>query len=136
MSYDIFVQDLPASASSVDEIPADFVPSPLGPRQSIIDGILEVIPTADFSNPTWGRIDSDDWSIEVNIGEKDPCTSFAFHVRGGSEALGAVAAILERLGFRALDTSEGEIFSADQASVESFGRWRDYRNQVVGSNDR
>lgn len=136
MSYDIFVQDLPASAISVDEIPADFVPSPLGPRQSIIDGILDVIPTADFSDPTWGKIDSGDWSIEVNIGEKDPCTNFALHVRGGNEALGAVAAILERLGFRALDTSEGGIFSADQASIESFSKWRDYRNRIVDDNDR
>ena len=132
MSYDIFVQDLPKGANSVDEIPSDFVPSPLGPRQSIIDGILDVIPTADFSDPAWGKIDADDWSIEVNIGENDPCTSFAFHVRGGSAALGAVAAILEKLGFRALDTSEGGIFSPDQSSIESFTKWRDYRNQIAG----
>ncbi len=135
MSYDIFVQDIPASANSVDEIPPDFVPSPLGPRQAIIDGILDVFPTADFSDLTWGKIDSDDWSIEVNIEQEDPCTSFGLHVRGGDAALGAVAAILDRLGFRALDASEGGIFSADQASVESFGKWRDYRNQVVVDSD-
>ena len=135
MSYDIFVQDIPESASSVDDIPQDFVPSPLGSRQSIIDGILDVIPSADFSDPSWGRIDFEDWSIEVNIGEEEPCASFALHVRGGSRALGAVAAILERLGFRALDTSEGGIFSADRASIESFNRWRGYRNRVIGSDE-
>ena len=134
MSYDIFVQDLPESANTVDEIPADFVPSPLGPRQLIIEKILDVVPMAVFSDPTWGTINSDDWSIEINIGEQDPCTSFAFHVRGGSEAIGAIAAILERLGFRALDTSESGIFSADQASIESFSKWRKYRMQVVGDN--
>ena len=135
MSYDIFVQDLPAAARSVDEIPEDFVPSPLGPRQSIIDGILDVVPTADLSDPTWGRIEAVGWSIEVNIRDEDPCTSFAFHVRGESEAIGAVAAILERLGFRALDTSDGGIFSADSVSIESFGKWRDYRNEIVGDID-
>ena len=132
MSYDIFVQDLPKSANSVDEIPSDFVPSPLGPRQSIIDGILDVVPTADFSDPAWGKIDSDYWSIEVNIVENDPCKSFAFHVHGGSAAVGAVAAILEKLGFRALDISEGGIFSPDQSSIESFTKWRDYRNRIAG----
>ena len=135
MSYDFCVQDLPEGASSVDEIPADFAPSPLGPRQSIVEGILDVLPMADFSEPTWGRFDTDGWSIEINIGEQDPCRSFMLHVRGGLEAIGAVAAILERLGFRALDASEGGIFSADQASEDSFGKWREYRKQVVGDAD-
>ena len=135
MSYDIFVQDLHDHASSVDEIPSDFVPSPLGPRQKIIDGINAVFPSADFSDPAWGRIDHEDWSIEVNISEEDPCNSFALHVRGGREAMGAVAAILDKLGFRALDSSEGGIFSADSASIESFDRWRRYRDQIVADNE-
>ena len=135
MSYDIFVQDLPASASTIDEIPEDFEPSPLGPRQTIIDGILDVLPDADFSDPTWGKIDADGWSIEVNISEEDPCQSFALHVRGGDEALGAVAAILDRLGFRALSTTDGGMFSADQASIDSFKKWRDYRDQMTASGD-
>ena len=27
------------------------------------------LPEADFSDPSWGRIDSDEWPIEVDIGE-------------------------------------------------------------------
>jgi len=59
-----------------------------------------VVPSADFSDPVLGRIEADDWSVEVSIGEHDLCSkSVALHVRGSNKGLGAVAAILERLGF-------------------------------------
>jgi hypothetical protein len=41
MSWDIFVQDVPASVQSVAEIPDDFQPSPIGSRAEILAGILE-----------------------------------------------------------------------------------------------
>jgi hypothetical protein len=131
MSWDIFVQDLPRDAESVKNIPADFKPSPIGRRSIIIEKILEIVPTADFSDPAWGRIDGDGWSIEVNIGAEEECRSFAFHVRGGDAAVGAIAAILEHLNLRALSSQAGGFFVANMEAVEAFRKWRGYRDQVV-----
>ena len=39
MSFDIFVQDIPAPAKSVDEIPEDFVPKPIGARSAVVASI-------------------------------------------------------------------------------------------------
>ena len=134
MSWDIFVQDLPVGAMTIDDIPTDFVPQSLGPRSTIIAKILEVVPSADFSDPAWGQIEAETWSIEVNLGANDTCDSFAFHVRGGDEAAGVVAAILEHLSLRALDPgAEGGLFSAGPEALESFRRWREYRNHVAGT---
>ena len=134
MSWDIFVQDLPEGVTTIDDIPKDFAPQPLGPRSTIISKILEVVPSADFSDPAWGQIDGENWSIEVNLGASELCHSFAFHVRGGDEAAGVVAAVLEHLHLRALDPGgEGGIFSAGPGSVESFRRWRAYRDKAVGA---
>ncbi len=36
MSWDLFVLDLPADAETIEAIPPDFVPRPLGPRAEII----------------------------------------------------------------------------------------------------
>ena len=129
MSWDIFVQDLPANAKAVQEIPRDFQPGPIGKRQAIIDAILDVAPNVDFTNPTWGSIEGDDWSIEVNIGEEDECSGFAFHVRGGDEAAKVVAAILAKLRLRALDSQTGDFFEANEA-VNSLQSWRTYRNRI------
>jgi len=131
MSWDIFVQDLPRDAKFVKEIPSDFKPSYIGKRSTIIEKIREVVPTADFSNLSWGRIDKDDWSIELNMGADEDCMSFAFHVRGGDAALGVIAAILEHLNLRALCPQTGGFFVVNTEAVEAFRKWRAYRDQVV-----
>jgi len=134
LSWDIFVQDLPADARNVADIPDDFAPRPLMPRQALIDRITEVVPGADFTDPAWGKIDGPDFSIEVNIGEGDPVEGFAFHVRGGDQAAGIVADVLGHLGLRALDMGrdDGGFFDPDDA-VENLRRWRAYRDQVVAA---
>lgn len=131
MSWDIFVQQLPDDVRAVSEMPNEFVPEPLGARSDIVSGIRDVFPTVDFSDPEWGRIDEEQFSIEINISADDPVRSFALHVRGDSSAAQAVAALLDRLRFRALDPqSPTGIFDAP-AAYQSFDGWRDYRDQVI-----
>jgi hypothetical protein len=133
MSWDIFVQDLPKNASTIEEIPDDFAPRPIGKRSQIIDKIREVVPAADFSEPSWGRIRGDNWSIEVNMGKDEECSGFCFHVRGSEAAAGVVAAILEELKLRALDPAhESGFFTVGPDAVEAFRKWRAYRDQVAG----
>jgi hypothetical protein len=85
MSWDIFVQDLPPEAQKLTDIPADFRPQPLGSRAEVVAKIKAIVPQANFADPSWGIIDGGDFSIEVNMGEEDPVTGFAFHVRGGDD---------------------------------------------------
>jgi hypothetical protein len=132
VSWDIFVQDLPPESRSVSEIPDDFQPKPIGERRYVIATIERLFPEADFTDPGWGRIDSASYSIEVNLGESETLSSFAFHIRGNDEAAYVVAEILEALRLRAIDPgSETGIFELGPSSVESFRRWREYRNRVV-----
>jgi len=132
MSWDIFIQDFPPDAKRVAEIAADFRPAPIGHRSDIIAKIRAVIPTADFSNPSWGVIDGDGWAIEVNVGKEDLCAGIALHVRGADAAAGAVALILSGLALRALDSQTGEFFVAGPQAIESFRQWRKYRDRIVG----
>lgn len=132
MSWDIFVQDLPSDARSTDDIPPDFVPQTIGSRGEIVSRIGDVAPSVDFSDPTWGRIETDSYTIEISISETDPVKNFAFHVRGSSEAAQVVADILDRLGLLALDPgAPGGIFSREAAEGSMTG-WRDYRDGAAG----
>lgn len=133
MSWDIFVQDLPPEAESVSEIPADFRPAMLGKRPIIIQRIKEVVPDANFSDPSWGLIDGEDWSIEVNIPDED-CVGFVLHVRGQDAAVGLVAAILQHLDVRALDSQTGAFFVASPEATRAFGTWRKYRDRAINGN--
>jgi hypothetical protein len=132
MSFDVFVQDLPRDARVVDDIPSDFVPQPIGQRADILAGILRAAPHADFSRPDWGNIDGPGYSIEVNLDLEDPVQSFAFHVRGGQEALLVIADILAELWLRAIAPgTESGFFDLSELGV-AFSAWQRYRRQVVG----
>ena len=134
MSWDIIAQDLPKSATSVEEIPDDFQPQPIGNRAQLIAQIRHVVPQADCTDPSWGIIEGDDWSIEVSTGDAEICESIAFHVRGGDGAIGAVATILGELKLRAIDCQSSEFFSAGPETLESFHTWRRYRDRVIDGN--
>jgi hypothetical protein len=136
MSYDIFVQDIPSSVHRVEDIPEDFRPRSIGRRSDIIAVITAVAPVADFADPSWGIIEDAGWSIEVNLGEEEDVSGFAFHLRGGGEEpLSIVAEILNRLNLRAFapDTDNG-LFEPGPKVAEAFQRWQRYRDQVINRN--
>jgi hypothetical protein len=114
MSRDDFVQDIPPWATSVSDIPDTWQAGTLPfDREAVIAAVLSVAPSADFSDPTWGRIDLPGVSIEVNVGTADPLQGFAFHVRASDAAAGnaILRTILHLLGVRAFDSdAAGGIF--------------------------
>jgi len=130
MSWDIFVQDIPSEARTIDDIPDDFVPATIGRRAEIIEKIKEVVSFADFSDPAWGIIEGTDYSIEVNLGVDESIDSFAFHVRGADVAAGVVSDILKHLSLRAFDGGTGDIFDHERAAG-GLKKWRAYRDWVV-----
>jgi hypothetical protein len=103
MSRDIFVQDLPRTATTVADIPNDFKPRPIGSSDEIIAAIQRVAPDADFSDVEWGVIERATFSIEVNIPRAPSLDAFALHVRGDDAADVVIAQILHALGLRGLD---------------------------------
>ena len=133
MSWDIFVQDLPANARTLSDIPEDFRPTPLGKRADLIRRIKEIAPAADFTDPAWGRFDTPTFSVEFNLGHDEVVGSFALHLRGDDAAAAFVSDLLSRLGFRALDPqSESGLFEPGRVAEASLRRWRQYRDEVAG----
>ena len=87
MSWDIFVQDIPEHAVSLDDIAEDFKPKLLVSRSNVIGAILKFAPFADVSDPTWVRIQGHGADIEVSLGDQEQVAGFAFHVRGGDASI-------------------------------------------------
>lgn len=132
MSWDVYIQDLPDGVRSTSEIPDEFRPRPLGPREEIIEKLRRAAPDFRFADSKWGEIEFPGGSIEVGVGDEDPCEGVALFVRGDGEAVERVIAIVQALGGKALDTgNESGVFDAASAH-ESMAAWRKYRDQVVG----
>ncbi|MGW7340135.1 DUF4253 domain-containing protein [Streptomyces sp. NPDC054808] len=85
MSSDVILLHLPDGVTSAQEIPADYIPAPLGRRGDVHAAVTQVVPDLDLSDPEWGEISSRTWSIELNIGSEDPVDSVMLHIRGSGD---------------------------------------------------
>jgi hypothetical protein len=132
MSWDIVVQDLPPDVRTIRDIPDHFNPAPLGARSALIQDIRAIAPSADFTDPAWGRFDTPTFSVEFNLGADELVRSFALHVRGDDAAAAFVSDLLAQLGYRALDPqSDSGLFEPGRVAEISMRRWREYRDRVV-----
>ena len=129
MSWDILIQDFGEYAEFSD-IPDDFAPKPIGQRSAIIKAIQTGVPEANFSDPSWGMVDTIDGSIEINIGDGEVCDSVMLHVRGGEAIYKRVVDIVALIPGRAADMATGEFFDP-KTSDKSFESWREYRDHVA-----
>jgi hypothetical protein len=132
MSWDISIQNLPAEVQSIDEIPGNYQPAPLGAQSDLIARIQQVLPEVDFSDPTWGILDQPNFSIEFNMGSSDICDGFMLHVRGGGGAVPTIARLLDHLKLRAIDCQTGDFFSSG-AAEDSFSQWQSFRDRSISS---
>jgi len=110
VSRDIFIQDLPALAKTVADIPKDFKPLPIGASDEIVERIQRVVPDADLSDVEWGVIEGPTYSVEVNIRKAESVQAFAPHVRGDRAADAVITEIIGALGLRALDSESATGF--------------------------
>jgi hypothetical protein len=102
----------------------------VGARTS--EGDLRAAPAVGFTDPAWGHIAGPGFSIEVNICREEVLDSFAFHVRGGPEALFVVADILRELRLRALAPGTESGFFELAELAPAYAQWQAYRQQLVG----
>ncbi|QMU72585.1 hypothetical protein [Streptacidiphilus sp. P02-A3a] len=131
MSWDVLLLRLPDSIASVQEVPKDYVSPPLGRRREVLTALSQALPEADLSDDTWGQLSGPDWSIELNIGSRDPVDTIMLHLRGSDdEALTPVFRIAAALGCKALDCSEGDLISPENSP--GWDTFQAFRDHVVG----
>ncbi|MDH2389097.1 hypothetical protein QCN29_09890 [Streptomyces sp. HNM0663] len=131
MSWDVLLLRLPDDITSVQQIPDDYAPAPLGSRHDVLAVITEAVPDIDLSDPTWGELLSRTWSMELNIGAEDPVDSVMLHIRGsGDDVLTPVLRLAEAMRCKALDCAEGDLITPGQTS--GWHAFQQFRDRVMG----
>ncbi|RCH65464.1 hypothetical protein DT019_27070 [Streptomyces sp. SDr-06] len=131
MSWDVLLLHLPDDIVSVRDIPDGYTPPPLGQQQDILAAVARATPEADLSDPAWGELSGATWSIELNIGSRDPVDSIMLHIRGsGDDVLTSVARLAEALDCKALDCSTGDLLTAQGPA--GWHAFQNYRDRVTG----
>lgn len=111
MSWDIYIQDLP-DVASINDVPLDFVPRPIGEREALVSLIRQAIPFADQQDNDWLFVKSEgiDMSIQFHMEDATRVRYVVVHVHGGEQSAACIGALLRHLGLRAHDTATGELF--------------------------
>ncbi len=81
-------------------------PTVIGTRAQIAARILQACPDVDWSDPTWGVLDGDGYSLEIALGRDEDVVTFTIFARGPAE--GTIMEMLDGTGWRALDTRTGD----------------------------
>lgn len=132
MSWDILIQDFPEGARSIEEIPDDFSPGPVGRRADLVRMIREAVPEVDFADPSVGKIKGEGFHVDIALGEDEEVKSIMLFVHGGGGAAAAtVSKIVGRLKLSAFDFGSGDFFDPECAG-QGFERWQKYRDQING----
>lgn len=120
----------------VEDIPDDFRFPPIGEAEMVRTQITRVLPGVDWSDPAWGILDGDGYSIEFNLLSNGVVDGFMLHVRGGGDPVSAIARLCSASGWVALNTSSGEFMDLDHPSHESWESFQSYRDQIVATFSR
>lgn len=131
MSWDISVINFSKKYKSVDEIPADEEPLPLGTRTEMHEIISEFFPNTDWSDPAWGIFLSKFGSIEFSLGNENTSTSLMLHVRASNEIVPPIIELCNRNKWSALDCNSGELLEHSENPAKGLELWRAYLNQIL-----
>ncbi len=133
MSWIACLLTLSPNAKTLDDIPYDYKPEPLGSVAEVLSLISELFPDVDCSDPTWLRLDREDYIVEFMIGSEEPVTSIGFRPHGCDSFMDALQLLCEQTGCRAIDTSDGALIDFNDNPMQGFHCWREYAQQVLGS---
>ncbi|HEY2586870.1 MAG TPA: hypothetical protein VGI81_14085 [Tepidisphaeraceae bacterium] len=103
---------------------------PLGTAEEVRASISRILGAVDWTDPTWGTYEGDGFSIEFNVGRKDPIEHAALHVHGGGDAVSAIMALVRALGWSAIDGSTDEFLDPAAPCDAGWKGFQAFRDQV------
>ena len=131
MSWDVILMNVPSNIESSAEIEEDL--PVLGSKTEVLSMLSNTLPSIVLSDPTWGILDGDSFSIEFNIGDEDPVHTIMLHVRGSDDVIEVIDRICQYSRWRALDTSTGDFMNFSKNPAAGLQQWRAFRDQVFAS---
>ncbi len=132
MSWDVSLYKFTRRYRTIQEIPGDEQPLPLGSLSEVQAAVSEVFPGTNWSDPVWGIYDGEFGSIEFNVGRDDPVQGLGLHVRASEAIVGGILHLCERIGCQAIDLTDSSFLDQSEHPAAGLEKWREYRDQVIG----
>lgn len=133
MSWDVMILRFDGPPPPVEDIADDHQALPLGDAADVRTRISAVLPEVDWTDPAWGVLEGDGFSIEFNFQADGPVTGFMLHVRGRGDPITPTITLCSAYGWAALDTSAGEFLDLAKPSHSGWRSFQSFRDRVAAS---
>jgi hypothetical protein len=131
MSWDVMIMMAEGTPLSLQELPRDWLPKPMGDAAQVRAAISNSLDGVDWSQPAWGTFAGDLFTFEINIIATGSVDAFSLHARGAGDPLPAIVELCSANGWCAFDYSTGERIDLENPSRESWLAFQDYRARVT-----
>lgn len=131
MSWDIVIFRSVQKGVLPKDWPDDFKPLLLGRTEEIRKQISLYLPGVDWSDPSWGILDGEGFSIEFNMGAEGEIDSIMLHVRGSGDPVSAIAKFCMPNDWAAYDCSTGDYLDFEYPPHRGWEEFQAYRDQVI-----
>jgi hypothetical protein len=93
MSWDVTVQRFSRQYESIAEIPDSERCVALGSSAEVRAAINRFFSAVDWSDNAWGVYESNDSSVEFNMGKNEPNSGFMMHIRASGDVVPTIVAM-------------------------------------------
>ena len=132
MSWDDCIVRFSQAYESLQDVPQDESPLPLGSTAEVRTAVSSVFPETDWSDPAWGVYFSDLGSIEFSLGDDEPATSLMLHVRASAAIVAPIVELLKKQNWNGIDGSTGQLLEMAPDPTEGIEGWRAFRDRAFG----
>lgn len=109
MSWDLCILNFPKTVNRLRDLPTDWRPPPIGNRHDLIEKIQEIIPQVNFDDPSHGKFETEEYLIEIIMGDNEVCDVISLQVRG-AVPMRIIFELLNHLELRAANFQTSEFF--------------------------
>ena len=132
MSWDVVLMSVAPEIINSSDLPKDFS-STLGTLSDVLARLKQVLPSIDLSDPAWGLLDGQDFSIEFNIGKNDPVESIMLHVRGSESAIIPIEHLCRETKWRAMGMNDCEFIDFSKDPSLGLRGWQAFSAKVIAA---
>jgi hypothetical protein len=117
MSWDVLIVNRGGrSGSGVDDEPT----GPLGSPDEVRSRVSSALPGVDWSEPAWGVYETDEYTIEFDVGDDDVVNTVMIRITGGGDIAPDLVRLAQTTAWSLLDTTSGEYLDPTQPSTVSW----------------
>ncbi len=136
MTWDVLLLRLPEGTASLRELPADFAPHPLGPREQVARALSDALPALEPLGTFLAVVREDDFVVELELGPAEVLDHVLVHILGSDAAYGVLRTSATALGASAVDCESDEVLDLEAESSPSLRSWQARFDEIAGEDDQ